>query len=197
MSDVRAVHRWKDNAALVLDAARLGYVGNVVLDVTYGLGKFWSVFKPVKLIRNDLADTRGDYHYDYCLPPPVEWIEQFDTVVFDPPYRLSGARDRDSDERYGTETYTPIEQVLGEMESGLQFCWDCCRPGGTVLVKCQDQTSSGHKVWQTYRMVAHGTALGLTLEDQFHCTYSPRPQPPGRTQRTSRSNYSTLLVFRR
>lgn len=70
------------------------------------------------------------------------------------------------------------------------------KPGGMLLVKCQDQVCSGKVRWQTIEFAGHAVELGSRLVDQLHLP-SYRPQPAGRRQIHARRNYSTLLVLRK
>src|SRR5437879_1348350 len=86
------------NAQLLREVAELGYLEGNVLDVTYGEGKWWTEFKPT-LTSADLfkfADVCASYEsLPFCK-------NSFDTVCFDPPYRLNGTPDLGSfDFNYG------------------------------------------------------------------------------------------------
>jgi ubiquinone/menaquinone biosynthesis C-methylase UbiE len=70
------------------------------------------------------------------------------------------------------------------------------RPGGHLLVKCQDQVCSGKVRWQSIDFSMHGIGLGLQLVDRLELV-SYRPQPAGRRQVHARRNHSTMLVLRR
>src|SRR5690606_27767225 len=43
---VLAAHRWRNNAEMIADVAKLGYITGDVLDTTYGRGGFWTVYMP-------------------------------------------------------------------------------------------------------------------------------------------------------
>lgn len=195
MSDVLSFGGWRNNAEMMVDVARLGHVSGRVLDVTYHSGKFWTMVTPSGLVANDLHPDRGDFHHDLRSDPPAEWLEAFDTVVVDPPYRMSGRRDLDEfDDRYGLDQYNDAE-VPGLLADSVVFGAACMRrnPMARLLIKCQDQQWSG-KLFEQTRLVeevAHGE--GLRVIDRFHLAGSVRKQ--GRKQRSARNNYSTLLVF--
>lgn len=197
MGDVMAVGEWKSNAEMMVDVARLGYVGESVLDATYGLGNFWAT-EPPGLIRNDLDPNRGDHTVNMASVQAVEeagWSRRFDTVLVDPPYRLSGRKDSPMDDRYGLSV--PDSEVprllFGMAIAGVV----AVKPGGYLLFKCQDQQWKGSLFQQAEVVVraVHDLKEGR-LCDRFLLVSTPRPQPPGRVQRTARSNYSTLLVFK-
>lgn len=190
---VLSVGSWRSNAHMIADVARLGYLDGRVLDATYGEGAFWRVWRPSTLTTNDLYKP-ADHRYDYRELPFGD--RSFDAVIFDPPYRLSGRRDRGMlDTRYGTEHRKSRDEVLGELVDGAVECHRVASQW--CLVKCQDQVEGGRVRWQT-RIVADAVeAAGGVLWDRFDLVTTPRPQPGGRVQRTARRNVSSLLVFRR
>lgn len=195
---VHAAHPWPTNADLIADVARLGYIGENVLDLTYGRGLFWAKWAPGTLTANDIHPERGDHHHD-ATRPIREWRLQFDTVVYDPPYRMSGTRaGTDFDDRYGLDGPAPTAaNILEGIQAGTRTAARCTRPGGTILVKCQDQVCSGRKHWQTAHVTRAAEHTNCTLIDRFDMIRPGRPQPAGRPQKHSRSNTSTLLVFRK
>lgn len=166
-----------------------------VLDMTYGLGKFWTEFRPADLTENDLDPVKGITGVDWTNDPPYGWIARFDCVVFDPPYKLNGTPDPAKDNRYGVHTRTSSECRLKTIEAGLLFAANVAAPNGTILHKTQDSVVGGCKKWLT--IMAHNTMaeLGWRLKDQLHCGLGYRPQPSGTEQRHSRQNFSTLQIF--
>lgn len=197
---------WRNNAELIRDAVvPLGYLKRewIVLDPTYGKGNFWSLWKPDELHASDLY-PRGigsDPHqkivkmdFRYLL-----WTDNtFDATVFDPPYKLNGTGgSHPSDEAYGVaDPYMSIEYRHEMIRLGLDECVRVTRVGGHILLKCQNQVSSGKIRWQVLEFAQEAEFMGAELIDMFHLP-SYRPQPSGRKQKHSRQNYSTLLVFRK
>lgn len=195
---VLAAHNWKQNSDMIADAAKLGYLDGAVLDLSYGHGKFWKQWRPNELTANDLDPTKGRHHFDVNDPAPDHWVEAFNAVVWDGPYRLSGTRDRgDFDEQYGLGKPVNANETMALLRAGVDFAALCTRPGGHVLIKSQPQVVSGRKVWQPRRLVEHGEKGGLTLVDELFLVRPPRPQPAGRRQVHSRSNYSVLSIMRK
>lgn len=90
MTEIRSIGTWASNAELIADAVvPLGWIGDhhTVLDCTYGKGRFWTKYRPPRLVGVDLnplkahtvqADNRRLPFPDHC----------FDVVVFDPDYKL-------------------------------------------------------------------------------------------------------------
>jgi hypothetical protein len=54
VSDIQAIGGWRDNAEMIADVARLGYLPEPVLDMTHNAGRFWRVYRPTLLVTNDL-----------------------------------------------------------------------------------------------------------------------------------------------
>lgn len=190
--DVLAVGTWRNNAALIADVARLGYLDGTVLDATHGEGTFWRDWQPAQLTTNDLhkpADLNADYRY---LPFPAR---SFDAVVFDPPYKLSGTPALGTfDHRYGIEHPTSCADRLDDITAGAVECYRVARRH--LLVKVQDQVAGGQVRWQTDLVTRAVEAHGGVKVDRFDLPSTPRPQPGGRPQRTARRNASQLLVFK-
>ena len=214
MSDpILSFGQWRTNGELIADVAELGYLDGDVIDLSYGRGKFWTKFRPKNLEVNDINESQADWNYDVRDKSkfPLKWKSKFDVAVWDPPYRLSGRRDgrtaasvTDFDARYGTETYRSPEQVQELINAGITFGSWCVRSGGIVLVKCQTQVAGGRKHFQPMRARDHAQVEHqLRLIDQFTMVQPrARKQPEFnrdgtvRWQHHSRSNGSTLLVFR-
>lgn len=197
---IRAIGSRSTNAQLMADCAKLGYLNGRVLDLTYGLGRFWTEFRPDDLTTNDWDESRGaDHQWDFTSVPLPSG--SFDSVVLDPPYKLNGTGgSHPSDEAYGVaDPYMSINDRHMLMKLGLREAIRLARTGGFVLAKCQDQVSSGQVQWQTLLLnacAAAGVADGAwgKLVDMLH-VQSYRSQPARRRQLHARRDYSTLLVF--
>ena len=199
---VLAATPWPTNGDLIRDCARLGYLQAdwLTLDPTYGLGRWWTRWRPDRLVCHDLdPDKAPDGPADFRELPYS--APTFDAAVFDPPYVSVGGRKTtglaDHHHRYGLTDApkTPADlQVL--INDGLEEVARVVRPRGHVLVKCQDYISSG-RLWPgTHRTLSHALELGLELVDRLeHYSTAPRPQPPGRRQVHARRNLSTLFVL--
>jgi len=199
MSDYEAVpaaHAWPTNGAMLADVARLGYLAGRVCDVTYGLGRFWSAWRPADLTCHDLKGDGVDFRH---LPHPAA---TFDAVVLDPPYKLNGTPSQ-PDERYGADVVQSWQDRHALIRDGMTECARVLRPGGYLLVKCQAQVCSGAVRWQDREFADHGESLGLALVDRFDLLGTARPQPP-RTRADGKPSVqqhaygrpSTLLVFK-
>lgn len=190
---VLAFGEYRNNAELIEAAGRLGYIGDAVLDLSYGHGEFWTKLSPSRLVTNDVNPRKGEHHFDVRCVPPTEWKGAFDTVVWDGPYRLNGRSDRGVfDEKFGVDEPMRLQDRLNLVLHGVVFASQCVKRGGTVLVKCQDQVAGGRKQQQRRMVQDVGELFGLTWKDELHLKCGVRKQ---RTQKHTRSNFSTLVVF--
>lgn len=197
---VMSIADWPTNGHLIASCAQLGYLRPEwrTLDPTYGFGTFWTIWEPNELVAHDLVPAKspnGESVDFRCLPYPGR---SFDCVVFDPPYKLNGTpSDTDGvDERYGVGG----EPVRWQDRMGLiaQGVIECARvlDKGYLLVKCQDQVSSGKVRWQTTLVKDAAAMVGLGWVDRFDYL-GGRPQDEERDQKHARHNSSQLLVFKR
>lgn len=191
---VPAVHAWKDNGELIRDVAELGYIteNDLVVDATYGRGRFWTQWQPTCMIRHDLH--RGD-GVDFRDLPHGDCM--IDVVVLDPPYKLNGTPALgDFDDRYGVDETMRWQDKMVMIGDGISEAARVLKNGGRLLLKCQDQVCSGQVRWQTIGFTNHAVAQGLRLVDRFDMLGGSRPQPMnGRTQKHAHGRPSTLLVF--
>lgn len=182
----------KTNADLMVNVMNLGYVGRLVLDATYGGGGFWNKVRPELLVASDIKLTDGNLCSDFTCLPFIE--NTFDTVVLDGPYKLGGTPSlSEFDERYGIDVPTRWQDRNELIKRGITDCIRVARK--YVLIKCQDQVSSGHVRWQTREFTDHAESCGTILVDRFDLLGHRMPQPPGRSQKHARRNTSTLLVM--
>lgn len=194
------------NAQRVVDLDRLGYLPRPILDPTYGYGGMWTDLCPAGLTACELDGDKLERNVD---PIWVDhWIgfvdftalpfedNEFKSTLYDPPYRFVGTASQPDegghDDRYGT---APKRTKAEQMALVLDGARECARVTSEyVIVKCQRQVVSGTIYHQPYVVTRMMNGLGWRLKDELHLL-SYRAQPAGRSQRNSRSNYSTFLVF--
>lgn len=191
-----------NNAELILQCKELGYLHDdwAIIDPTYGLGKFWTLWCPRHLIATDLDPTKNPSRF-----PPVDFTAMpygtgiVPAVVFDPPYKLNGTSTGKgasaSDANYGVDgKYVRWQDRHQLIRDGITECLRVTND--YLLVKCQDQVCSGKKRWQTREFAAHAEDHGAELVDMLHLG-GYRKQPEGRRQVHSQQNYSTMLILRK
>lgn len=188
-----AAGTWKTNADLILDVRDLGYLPGHVCDSTWGRGRWWTYWTPDEFTKHDLFTLDG---VDFRHLPEAD--ETFDTVAYDPPYKLNGTPALgDFDNAYGVDVPDTWQGRMECMADGLRECARVLKMGGFLIAKCMDMVSSGAVRWQTdaFSEIAH---LELSLEkvDSFNFP-NYRAQPEGRKQVHARRNFSTLQVFRK
>ena len=201
-ADIMAAHDWSTNGHLIWDLVRLGYLHaeDYTLDTTYGRGVWWKLWQPGRLLTNGWTDDPGQ--------PPTDTVRDFrdldypdnsfDVVAFDPPYMPKGtpAGLKAMDERYGVGNQSP-RFLAALMADGLTECARVTVGGGTILTKAGRGIDSG-KLWRgDDLLVTHGEALGLEVIAQFRHLTRPRSQAHRGPQKSPRSNYSTLTVWRK
>ncbi len=207
---VRAIGPWNNNAEMIADVAKLGYLNEewLTLDSTYGEGNFWTIFRPKMLVGCDLDAAKSpvsrsvDFRNLYKEFAGV----QFKATVLDPPYMLNGT-DRSQgpatkNAAYGVAgRYVPWRARHEMIELGIVQSLLCTEKRGYFLLKCMDQVSSGHVRWQTFDFKAVAEATGMArLVDLFDLkgeSKQPGDDGPDKVQKHARRNYSTLMVFKR
>ncbi len=182
------------NADLIEQVARLWIApGDRVVDVTYGRGVFWRNLPDLTVEATDLAIDGTD-----CRKLPYD-DASVDVLVFDPPYQPThGKPDRSfgvgNSYRLGVAQLQTINDVLELYREGLEEAARVVKPGGRILVKCQDLTYN-HRLHLVHLCVLRRmAATGFDLCDLFVLLNTSRmPQPTKRQQRAHRA-HSYLLV---
>ena len=184
------------NGPLLAAAAQLWITDtDLVLDMTYGRGGFWTVYRPAQLIAHDLELDQVDFRN---LP---EASESVDVVVFDPPHMPYGGRLSPDTagfrNRYGLHTGPRTLRELQELQAaGISEAVRVLRPKGRLLVKCCDYVDGGQFVTARHRLVAHALELGLAQVDEL-VHYSGTGPGAWANQQHSRRAHSYLCIFRK
>jgi hypothetical protein len=183
--EVMAVRATGNNADLIADAFRLGYLTDEmeILDPTYGMGVFWKKHRPPFLIGTDLDPTKSPggatprgllwYQGMSCDFTDTGWnTGLFDAVAFDPDYKLQGtssnAGPASSNGRYGMDReYRSVEEQYGVIGKGLTECVRVTKPGGMVLVKYMSQVVSGAVQWMEIDIPMAMEQLGCRYIDDL------------------------------
>ena len=195
MKDIEVIGGWNTNADMIADVAQLGFFHGDVLDLTFGMGGFWKVWRPVALETNDNGDekTEASWNEDFRA---THWNSRsFGTVVFDPPYKMQGKPSSpDMDRRFGTEKRRTRNEILTLLVGGVA---EAARLSDEILmVKCMDQVNAGKVRWMTDVATDVARACEFRKITQF-IFQGGRAQPDGTTQKHPRNAHSTLLVFGR
>lgn len=184
-----------DNAALFTQVARLWIApGDDVLDATYGRGAFWRNLPGLPTHRFD-ALTGHDLR---ALPVADASVDVF---VLDPPYRPThGSKTFTSNGlaqayQLGEESLDTINDVLNLYRGGITEAWRTLRPGGRVMVKCQD-LSFGHRLHMaTLDVLRELIGMGFDMADQFIlANASQLASPTWVEQERARRAHSVLWV---
>jgi hypothetical protein len=156
----------------------------------------WTDHAPGDFFPFDLDPRRGVTVADLGALPLGD--NSAGSLVLDPPYKLGGTPTSNHaggmDDRYGIDRSWKPADVMALYLAGMTEAARVVRPGGFVLVKCQDQISSGRLHLQTFDVLQTALLLDLEVVDMLHLV-GGRPQPAGRRQVHARRNYSTLIVF--
>jgi hypothetical protein len=134
------------NADLIAKVAPL-YLTGSVLDVTYGEGKWWDRFTPDPFTFHDLVKVDG---VDFRALPEDD--RSATTVVFDPPYIISGGESATMPEFQNAYGVGGHNLQMTNSEGGNASLHDlirggvaeCCRVADTwLLVKCMEFAQGG------------------------------------------------------
>lgn len=186
------------NAQIFADVLRL-YVpeGSRILDMTYGQGMFWREADRAwyGLSTNDLV-TNADYHDDFAK---LLWDDQeFDAVVFDPPYAGHGLGPNSPlRKQYGLDTLGPgwsTRKTREMYRAGLAEAHRVLRVGGVAIVKCQDGVESGRQQWVHVDVLG---ADGFEAVDLFVVVQQGKPIMRHKHQVHARKNHSYFIVLRK
>jgi hypothetical protein len=176
-----------------------------VVDVTYGKGVFWQQIETVDFdfYASDIVTCKNKLDFR-DLPYGDDF---FDVGVLDPPWGCHSAYShvRDPDrlyaDRFGRNTLksTTANHVMDLYRGGLTELHRCLRPGGILIVKCQDMMQGGKQRWVTDEVLQWATkSLGMEGIDRFW-TWSNVWRPPlhrGK-QKRARRIVSTFWVFQK
>lgn len=194
---VQSVVESRTNGPLIAAAAQLWIrPDDIVVDVTYGHGNFWTDYRPLRLVAHDLIRDGVDFR---DLP---EDDASVDVVVFDPPYIAQGGRETSTTPeflaRYGlVDVPKTSPELVAYINAGITEAHRVLRRGGRLFVKCMDYVNSGRLVLGRHEVVRHALSLELEQVDEFIHYSGCGPQPPGRRQLHSRRAHTFLCVFQK
>lgn len=194
--EVRTVTEWPTNGHMIADMHRMGWIRDTdrVIDLTYGLGVFWSVWRPERLVAHDLNPVKGD-GVDWRALPDEDGSA--DVIVFDGPYAAPGGRATstidDMHDRFGMRTMprnpeeahaylcTAFPEIVRVLRPKvLRHPDPRFRTGGLALVKCMDYVWGGRYRRAVDALINEAERHGLMLLDMAIYVDEPGPQPPCR-----------------
>lgn len=197
--------------------------GCVVADVTYGRGVFWKSIDPTlyRVLASDLAiDPRGfrASHIELrdgvdCRTLPYK-EESVDAVVLDPPY-MEGFYRRLS-QQAGSGSHSAFRKAYSQCQSAApsqgkpkwhdavtelyleagQEARRVLRPGGHLIVKCQDEVSANLQRLTHVEIITGYESMGYYCKDLFVLVRSNAPAVSRIVRQVhARKNHSYFLVF--
>ena len=195
--------------------------GALVADVTFGLGAFWRHVEAgaYRLLASDIElkpearkapwiDARGGVD---CRALPYA-DASIDAVVLDPPY-MEGLHRRAVDHMAGSGSHAAFRRAYSSeraSEGGPRWhdavldlyaragveADRVLRPGGALIVKCQDEVSANKQRLTHVEIITGYESLGLYCKDLFVLI---RPTSPAvsrlKVQVHARKSHSYFLVF--
>lgn len=192
---VLAAGPWTNNAELVVDVVRLYPLNHTTVDMTYGLGNFWTLLQPAHLVAHDLDPAKGDGVDWRALPEDDGTVE---TVVFDPPYVAKGGKETSTinqmNDAYGMLT-TEKDPMLqwDKIVLGLEEAARITKPGGRLWFKAMNYVTGGRRFHFIRMAYDEMDRVGFDVVDEFLLVGGPGPQPKTNPIRKPRDDMAPLL----
>ena len=181
--------------------------GAEVADVTYGKGVFWTRIPPNRYIlhASDLKSGLDCRHLPYA-------DVSHDCVVLDPPY-MEGLFRRSRDHLAGAGTHAAFRENYSngiETQHGPKYheavldlyfkagreAHRVLRPGGVLIVKCQDEVSANQQRLTHVEIINEFSKMGFYAKDLFVVVRQNRPGVSRLLrQEHARKNHSYFIVF--
>lgn len=193
----------EDQQAILADIARLHLPEGdwYEVDATYGNGAFWRGLRvpPLRFDIDPQVDgvTAASAHH---LPLDDAAVG---SVVYDPPFLTYVRRGRDGNGAMlmagRFSGYWRYDELEDDYRASITEFARVVRPGGMLVVKCQDIVHN-HRLHLTHqRVLEMAAAVAFRPLDLFVLTAGHRLPSPNRAgrQRHARIHHSYFLVFRR
>lgn len=177
--------------------------GSKVADITFGQGVFWKKV-PKGAYKVQPSDLKLGVD---CRALPYD-AASYDCVVFDPPYmHTPGGTAHQNHQNFESYYYNNgssgsekkyHEAVLDLYFRGAAEANRVLRPGGVLIVKCQDEVCANRQRLTHVEVINELATMGFVVEDLFVVV---RRNKPGVSrvlkQVHARKNHSYFLVFRK
>jgi hypothetical protein len=82
-------------------------------------------------------------------------------------------------------------------EKGMTEACRILKPGGLLLVKCQDEVESGRQRWSHLEIYEIAKRLGMAGHDLFVLVQKRNPMIQRANQKHARKNHSYLWIFKK
>jgi hypothetical protein len=182
--------------------------GATVADVTYGKGVFWKKVNPqdYRVVRSDIQDGVD------CRDLPY-WKNSLDCIILDPPY-MEGLYRKDKGHMAGGGSHQAFREHYsnGEATNGDGPKWHnavldmyfragreahrVLKPGGVLIVKCQDEVSANTQRLTHVEIIVKYEELGFYAKDLFVVVRTNAPCITRLIKQVhARKNHSYFLVF--
>ena len=161
----------------------------LVLDTTYGEGRFWQRHRPPNLVGADLlgADVTADFNALPFLPAI------FDVVVFDPPHIIRKVGYRDT--KQSVHAIYNLSAFSGGFSRALEEAYRVTSPGGVLICKVSDEVSKHG--WAHVRLVQQGEEAGWVPYDFIVKLRHPSIRNTSQQQHRARKRHSFFVVFKK
>ena len=165
--------------------------GASVIDVTYGKGVFWKRVPDQKYNLTAADIQRG---IDFTALPYAD--EEFDAVVFDPPYMNGGSGVKESlNDCYKNSGVGSYEAVYRLYIKGILEAHRVLKKKGVLIIKCQACVADHVQKPIHVHLISGLPPFGFRFEDEFILHASAKPIMRHTTQKHARKNHSYFLVF--
>ncbi len=166
------------------------------VDATYGYGIFYKTI-PAPEYKFDVEPKKNGVTKCDCRHMPLE-NNSVHSVMFDPPFVLT---DHKNSEHYLMQKRYSGFKLISELRemynSSIQEFARVLKPGGVLVIKCQDMTH-GKKNYFIHNEIISMTAAANFMElDLFILLSNNRFSGRIKQQRTARKHHCYFMVFRK